>query len=95
MESDAGPREITVKTPLVHRTFNHIHFASQFEVHVPEHGTLVETIAVRKHELCLTPWDSAPIDIPVANTCVVPVSPYHPVLRGAVVCIKPDNDDPQ
>lgn len=83
--------EKTVVTLFTHHTFKHMYFGHQLDVEHPN-KKLAHTIAARKREYCLTPWNTPPTEKPVAASAVTSVSSNQRVVRGDVVCLKPSDD---
>jgi DNA (cytosine-5)-methyltransferase 1 len=80
--------DATVVTPFVRRCFDGMYFASHLRTKKPCDKVLA-AIVRRKQELCLTPWDAAPIPQPPAREKKTPLK----VRQGDVVCVSPNADD--
>jgi len=80
--------DATVVTPFVRRCFDGMYFASHLRTKKPCDKVLA-AIVRRKQELCLTPWDAAPVPQLRARESNGPLD----VRQGDVVTVSPNADD--
>jgi DNA (cytosine-5)-methyltransferase 1 len=81
----------TVVTPFAFRCFQDMYFAAHLKRQDPTPEVQAQ-ISVRKHDMCLTPWNAAPVPRPCSAADVTEPETLM-IKQGDVICTDPNTGD--